>query len=77
MSVDASTRMPEARSRPRKAIRPLSRRPRRRAKSTALTVAMGLMLVYTLIPLVWLFISATKSNRTLFDSPGLWFGDGF
>ncbi|GAA4976280.1 carbohydrate ABC transporter permease [Yinghuangia aomiensis] len=77
MSVDASTRIPEARSRPRKAIRPLSRRPRRRAKSTALTVAMGLMLVYTLIPLVWLFISATKSNRTLFDSPGLWFGDGF
>ncbi|MDI2125849.1 carbohydrate ABC transporter permease [Yinghuangia seranimata] len=42
-----------------------------------MTVAMGLMLVYTVLPLVWLFISATKSNQTLFDSPGLWFGDGF
>ncbi|WUG84849.1 carbohydrate ABC transporter permease [Streptomyces sp. NBC_00454] len=46
-------------------------------RSTPLTVAMGLMLAYTLIPLIWLAISATKSNQTLFDSPGLWFGDGF
>ncbi|MER5928981.1 carbohydrate ABC transporter permease [Streptomyces sp. NPDC002054] len=38
---------------------------------------MGLMLAYTLLPLLWLGISATKSNQTLFDSPGLWFGDGF
>ncbi|QES52749.1 ABC transporter permease [Streptomyces venezuelae] len=38
---------------------------------------MGLMLAYTLIPLVWLTISATKSNQTLLDSSGLWFGDGF
>ncbi|NUT53452.1 MAG: carbohydrate ABC transporter permease [Saccharothrix sp.] len=64
--------------RPRKAVRPLGRRPRRRrGKSTALTVAMGLMLAYTLVPLVWLFISATKSNEDLFDSRGMWFGDGF
>ncbi|MCF2528093.1 carbohydrate ABC transporter permease [Yinghuangia sp. KLBMP8922] len=56
----------------------MSRKPRRRrGKSTALTVAMGLMLAYALVPLVWLTISATKSNQTLFDSPGLWFGDGF
>ncbi|MEV7416767.1 carbohydrate ABC transporter permease [Streptomyces sp. NPDC089919] len=42
-----------------------------------MTGAMALLLGYTLLPLVWLLISATKSNRTLFDSPGLWFGDGF
>lgn len=64
--------------RPRKAFRPSGRGPRRRrGKSTALTVAMGLMLAYTLIPLVWLFISATKSNEDLFGSRGMWFGDGF
>lgn len=44
---------------------------RRPGRSTALTVAMGLMLAYTLLPLLWLAISATKSNQTLFDSPGL------
>ncbi|MGW6707207.1 carbohydrate ABC transporter permease [Streptomyces sp. NPDC054956] len=59
------------------ATAPRSVHRRRRGKSTALTVVMGLMLAYTLIPLLWLAISATKSNQTLFDSPGLWFGDGF
>ncbi|MGW0748740.1 carbohydrate ABC transporter permease [Streptomyces sp. NPDC002587] len=52
-------------------------RRRRPGRSTSLTVAMGLMLAYTLIPLLWLAVSATKSDQTLFDSPGLWFGDGF
>lgn len=58
-------------------VRPRRPKPRRERKSTALTVVMGLMLVYALLPLAWLAISATKSNQTLFDSPGLWFGDGF
>jgi multiple sugar transport system permease protein len=38
---------------------------------------MVVMLGYTLLPLVWLFFSSTKDNASLFDSPGLWFGDGF
>ncbi|MDQ4054298.1 MAG: carbohydrate ABC transporter permease [Actinomycetota bacterium] len=38
---------------------------------------MLLYLVYTLVPLVWLVLSATKTQNDLFSSPGLWFGDGF
>ncbi|WP_372498563.1 carbohydrate ABC transporter permease [Yinghuangia soli] len=81
MSAETTEAQPSAAPVPgprKRPVRPLSRKPRRRrGKSTALTVAMGLMLAYALVPLVWLTISATKSNQTLFDSPGLWFGDGF
>jgi multiple sugar transport system permease protein len=38
---------------------------------------MVLYLVYTLVPLVWLILSATKTQEDLFSSPGLWFGDSF
>jgi multiple sugar transport system permease protein len=38
---------------------------------------MLLFLVYTLVPLVWLILSATKTQADLFSSPGLWFGDHF
>jgi multiple sugar transport system permease protein len=54
------------------------RSPRRRgAKSTPLTVAMLLMLVYSLLPLFWLLMSSTKDQPSLFSSFGLWFGHGF
>lgn len=46
-------------------------------RSPLLTVLMLLYLVYTLVPLVWLVLSATKTQADLFSSPGLWFGDGF
>ncbi|WP_371494261.1 carbohydrate ABC transporter permease [Kitasatospora sp. NBC_00374] len=52
-------------------------RSRRRRSSTALTVAMGLMLLYTLLPLFWLLMSSTKDSGSLVTSFGLWFGDGF
>ncbi|GAA4836865.1 carbohydrate ABC transporter permease [Kitasatospora terrestris] len=57
----------------------MSRRttPARRRPSTALTLAMGLMLLYALLPLVWLFMSSTKDTASLMNSFGLWFGDGF
>ncbi|MFC1440200.1 carbohydrate ABC transporter permease [Streptacidiphilus sp. N1-10] len=42
-----------------------------------MTVAMGLMLAYTLVPLLWLLMSSTKNSQSLFDSFGLWFGHGF
>ncbi|NUR73246.1 MAG: carbohydrate ABC transporter permease [Hamadaea sp.] len=35
------------------------------------------MLVYSLVPLVWLFINSTKSQASLFDSFGLWFSGDF
>lgn len=51
--------------------------PLRPRRSPLLTGIMVLYLVYTLVPLVWLLLSATKSQDDLFSSPGLWFGEGF
>jgi ABC-type sugar transport system permease subunit len=34
-------------------------------------------LLYFLVPLAWLFVSATKTNSELFSSFGLWFSSGF
>jgi multiple sugar transport system permease protein len=54
-------------------------RPRRRVierdqrRSTVLTVIVWVSLAYFLLPIVWLVISATKSNSDLFASFGLWF----
>jgi multiple sugar transport system permease protein len=41
------------------------------------TVFMLLVLVYFLIPLFWLIVSATKTNGDLFASFGLWFTSDF
>lgn len=46
-------------------------------KSWPLTILMGLMLIYTYLPLVWLFISSTKTQKDLFSTFGLWFGHDF
>jgi multiple sugar transport system permease protein len=46
-------------------------------RSPLLTVLMALFLIYTLLPLVWLILSATKTQADLFSSPGLWVGDQF
>jgi multiple sugar transport system permease protein len=46
-------------------------------RSPLLTGLMLLFLIYTLVPLVWLILSATKTQADLFSSPGLWFGDHF
>jgi multiple sugar transport system permease protein len=46
-------------------------------RSPLLSGLMLLYLVYTLVPLVWLMLSATKTQNDLFTSPGLWFGDDF
>ncbi|MGI5451170.1 carbohydrate ABC transporter permease [Streptomyces sp. CA-243310] len=51
---------------------PLNPRP-----SVPLTLVTGLVLVYTLVPLAWLVINATKDQQDLFDSFGLWFGRDF
>jgi multiple sugar transport system permease protein len=54
-------------------IKPKKKRDRRSIVLTALT---ALMLIYSLIPLVWLLINATKTQQGLFDSFGLWFDGG-
>jgi multiple sugar transport system permease protein len=54
--------------------RPASPRNRRSATLTALT---AIMLVYTLLPLAWLVINASKTQEGLFSSFGLWFDSDF
>ena len=46
-------------------------------RSITLTLLGGLVLIYTLVPLVWLVINATKTQSELFSTFGLWFGDRF
>ena len=53
------------------------RRPRpRRRKSVVLTALTSLVVIYSLVPLAWLLINATKTQDGLFTSFGLWFDDG-
>src|SRR5215217_2992214 len=47
---------------------------RTRALTTALLV---LFLIYSLLPIFYLVVSATKDNATLFSSFGLWFASSF
>ncbi|MHA7280240.1 carbohydrate ABC transporter permease [Arthrobacter sp. MDT2-2] len=46
-------------------------------RSVLLTVLTGIVLVYSLIPLVWLFINSSKTQADLFASFGLWFSGDF
>jgi len=46
-------------------------------RSWFLTGVMGLMLVYAYLPLLWLIISSTKTQRSLISSFGLWFHGKF
>jgi len=54
--------------------RPGIDRPRR---STLLTLLTAIVLVYSLLPLFWLVVNATKTQEGLFDSFGLWFAGDF
>ncbi|MCQ4208208.1 carbohydrate ABC transporter permease [Streptomyces longispororuber] len=56
---------------------PRAARPGRPRRSVLLTVLTGVVLVYSLLPLVWLLISATKSQQGLARSFGLWFDRDF
>lgn len=46
-------------------------------KSVLLTLLTGLVLVYTLVPLFWLLVNATKTQGDLLSTFGLWFGNRF
>jgi multiple sugar transport system permease protein len=67
-SADAAS----ARRSPRRPHSPL--RPR---KSVAFTLLMSIFILYSLVPLAWLVINATKTQSGLFSSFGLWFDDEF
>lgn len=72
MSTTLSPRV----TRPRKQKRSFSTvtQPRR---SVVMTIAMCLVLIYALLPLVWLVVNSTKTQAGLFASPGLWFDKDF
>jgi multiple sugar transport system permease protein len=53
------------------------RRPDQKRKSTILTAVMALFLIYSLLPLGWLLINASKTQADLFGSFGLWFSGPF
>jgi multiple sugar transport system permease protein len=46
-------------------------------RSVLLTVLASLVVVYTVVPLIWLVINATKTQTGLADSNGLWFAHDF
>jgi len=46
-------------------------------KSVWLTVIMGVGVIYSLLPLFWLFVSSTKTQAELLNSFGLWFSGPF
>lgn len=46
-------------------------------KSVAFTLLMSLFLLYSLVPLAWLLINATKTQAGLLSSFGLWFDGDF
>ncbi|MFC5789037.1 carbohydrate ABC transporter permease [Agromyces tardus] len=48
-----------------------------RRRSVLLTVMLWLLVLYFVLPLWWLFVSATKDNAALFSTFGLWFGGDF
>lgn len=62
-----------------------NRQPRRKVaqsgrtvrKSPPLLILMIFFAMYTLIPLAWLLINATKTQGDLLSTFGLWFGDSF
>ncbi|WP_229071175.1 carbohydrate ABC transporter permease [Actinoplanes sp. DH11] len=64
-------------------IRPAARRPaaagsrKPRRRSLTLTIVTAFVLIYSLLPLAWLLISATKTQDGLFSSFGLWFAGDF
>ncbi|GAB4052847.1 carbohydrate ABC transporter permease [Catellatospora paridis] len=61
---------------PARAARRAVRRDKQR-RSPLLTALTALMLIYSLVPLVWLLINASKTQEGLFSSFGLWFDDDF
>lgn len=62
---------PVAKVKPRKVVE------RGEKRNNLLTIFVWLTLIYFLVPLVWLFISSTKTNTDLFTTFGLWFSSSF
>ncbi len=55
----------------------LARRPRQARTRSLTTIVLLAFLVYFLLPLFWVIVSATKSNQDLLSTFGLWFAPDF
>jgi multiple sugar transport system permease protein len=53
------------------------RRDPRQKRSLLLTIVMTVFVIYSIVPLAWLVINATKGQGDLFSTFGLWFGPDF
>ncbi|MDX3311846.1 carbohydrate ABC transporter permease [Streptomyces sp. NPDC054884] len=68
---------------PAKSAAPGLRTPRKKhtpgkpRRNVLLTALMALMVLYTVVPLIWLVINSTKTQAGLADSGGLWFAHDF
>jgi len=49
----------------------------RKRHSLLLNLLMTVMLLYAVLPLFWLVVNSTKTQRSLFTTFGLWFGGPF
>lgn len=72
-----ATTLPDRTAKEAPVTRARTRVRRDRRRSPLLTALTAIMLLYSLVPLVWLFINATKTQASLFDSFGLWFSGDF
>lgn len=52
-------------------------RGRTERKSIILTIVMGALAIYALLPLFWLVVNSTKTQHDLFSTFGLWFSGKF
>ncbi|MFC4499646.1 MULTISPECIES: carbohydrate ABC transporter permease [Streptomyces] len=68
---------------PAKNTAPKLRTPRKKhtpgkpKRNVLLTVLMALVVLYTVVPLIWLVINSTKTQTGLAESNGLWFAHDF
>ncbi|MFE1025059.1 carbohydrate ABC transporter permease [Streptomyces sp. NPDC058818] len=83
MTMSGTTDAPRPKAAPKPTAAPRLRAPRRPhspgrpRRSILLTVLTGVMLLYSLVPLLWLVLSATKTQQSLARSFGLWFDGDF
>ncbi|GHE49953.1 ABC transporter permease [Streptomyces cellulosae] len=77
MTTPVTTPAPAGVSSPPRLRRVKEHRPGRPRRSKLLTVLTSLVVLYTVVPLIWLVINATKTQAGLGSSNGLWFADDF
>ena len=73
----AAATVPRSKARPSRHPRGSSGIGPHKRKSVILTVIMSVLVIYSLLPLFWLFVGSTKTQSELLSSFGLWFSGDF